>query len=119
MTASPVRTTTGLESNRGALSGFASLDGDAGNVPAVAQVAIDAAAAAGPSYVATLPRASELFGRGVAVIRCTPGANTIELTAQAGDTVNGGASFDVTAEGFVFLSATDRSELRIQGLATV
>jgi hypothetical protein len=119
MTSSPVRTTTGLESNRGGLSGFASLDGDAGDVPAVAQVAIDAVAAAGPSYVAILPRASELFARGVCVIRCTPGANTIELTAQAGDTVNGGASFDVTTEGFVFLSATNRNELRVQGLAAV
>ena len=114
---SPVRTTSGLNSHFLPFAGYLGLDGDAGDMQAVAQTQIDAAAAVGPSYIATLPPARDLFGRGNMLVHVIPGPNTVTMEPQAGESVEGSPDFNT--EVLVWLCAEDRTTIRISPPLTV
>lgn len=118
---SPVRTPDGYKSNFSPLSG-------AQDIPAaspspqdveVVQTLTISNAGGAATLVANLPKASDLFGRGFALYAVTAAVAPadVDFTPQSGDTVNGGAVFNVAAAGVYLANATSKTNILLTQVA--
>lgn len=118
---SPVRTPDGFKSNTQNLAGTQSI-GTAGPNPVDAEIvqfyAIDNSGGAATKVV-NMPSAADLFGRGMGVAVITAGAAPadVDLVAQAGETINGGASANFPASATILVFAESKTELRTLTIA--
>jgi len=117
---SPVRTPDGFKTNTQNLVGVQSIDDSVNPIDAevVLFYAIDNSGGAA-SLVVNMPSAADLYGRGMAVGLISGAADPedIDLVAQAGETINGGASTTFASSVIILLFAESKTALRTLTIA--